>query len=381
MWTISENKQWTELENRFDWVKRMKDVPQDPRYHAEGDVGIHTQMVLEALQNESAFKQLSAQDQEILWVAALLHDVEKYSTTVHEIDGRITSNVHARKGAQFVRQLLYTDEPSPFAIREQIVGLVRYHGLPIWLFEKPDPLKALVKASMEVNLQWLSLLARADMLGRICDDQDEMLYRIACFEEYCKENECWDSPRRFQSDQAQMYYMQNEDAYLDYIPFETPEAEVVLLCGLPGAGKDSYIKVHYKDWPIISLDDIRVARGISPTDKSGNGRVIQEAKEQARACLRKRESFVWNATNTTSQMRMQLIDLFLTYKARVCIVYIEVPYKRLHDQNKNRDHAVPIGLIDKLVRKLEIPALWEGHRVVYRVGSSKIDNRSSSWRY
>jgi hypothetical protein len=49
MWTISENKQWTDLENRFDWVKRMKVVPQDPRYHAEGDVAIHTQMVLEAV--------------------------------------------------------------------------------------------------------------------------------------------------------------------------------------------------------------------------------------------------------------------------------------------------------------------------------------------
>jgi len=367
MWTFSSNKEWAELENQFDWVKRMKDVPQDPRYHAEGDVAVHTQMVLEALQNEPAFKQLSAQDQEILWAAALLHDVEKYSTTVHEPDGGITSNGHARKGAQFARHLLYTDEPAPFVIREQIVGLVRHHGLPIWLFEKPDPLKALVKASMEVNLQWLSLLARADMLGRICADQEEMLYRIACFEEYCKENKCWGNPCQFESDQAQMYYIQREDAYLDYIPFEEPVAEVILMSGLPGAGKDSYIRQHYKDLPIISLDAIRIQRGISPKDKAGNGRVIQEAKEQARMYLRKKESFVWNATNTTSQMRMQLIDLFLTYEAKVNIVYIEVPYQCLHDQNRNRDHVVPAGVLNKLVHKLEVPALWEAHRVDYCV--------------
>jgi len=367
MWTISENKQWANLESRFDWVNRMKEVPQDPRYHAEGDVAIHTQMVLKALQNEATFQKLSAQDREILWAAALLHDVEKYSTTVYETDGSITSNGHARKGAQFARQLLYFNEPAPFAIREQIVGLVRYHGLPIWLFEKSDPLKVLVKASMEVNLEWLCLLARADMLGRICNDQEEMLYRIACFEEYCKENQCWGNARRFESNQAQMYYMQNEDAYLDYIPFETPEAEVILMCGLPGAGKDSYIKAHYNDWPIISLDGIRNEKGISPTDKVGNGRVIQEAKERARVFLRKQQSFVWNATNTTSQMRMQLIDLFLTYKAKVNIVYIEVPYHSLHNQNKNRDAVVPAGVIDKLVRKLEVPALWEAHNVVYRI--------------
>ena len=61
------------------------------------------------------------------------------------------------------------------------------------------------------------------------------------------------------------------------------------------------IKKHYPDWPVISLDKMRNERGISPTDKTGNGQVIQEAKEQARVYLRRQESFVWNATNTTAR--------------------------------------------------------------------------------
>ncbi|WP_316823032.1 AAA family ATPase [Pedobacter gandavensis] len=365
MWTFSENKNWEVLEQHFEWINRMQEVEQDPRYHAEGNVAVHTQMVIRALQNEQDFKQLSAQDQEILWASALLHDVEKYSTTVMESDGSITSKGHARKGAQFARTLLYLHEPAPFEIREQIVGLVKYHGLPIWLFEKPDPLKALVKASMEVNLQWLALLARADMKGRVCADQEEMLYRIDCFEEFCKEHNCWGKARQFESDQAQMYYMQHEDAYLDYIPFESPSAEVVLMSGLPGAGKDRHIKTNYEDWPIISLDRIRLEIGVAPTDKAGNGRVIQQAKEQARVYLRKQQSFVWNATNTTSQMRSQLIDLFSTYKAKTRIVYIEVPYQQVQGQNKNRDAVVPTAVLNKLVRKLEVPALWEAHQVDY----------------
>jgi putative nucleotidyltransferase with HDIG domain len=365
MWTFNKNKQWDDLEDRFDWVKRMNDVPQDPRYHAEGNVAIHTQMVLAALENEDAFKLLNEQDQEVLWASALLHDVEKYSTTVLENDGSITSNGHARKGAQFARQLLYIGGFTPFAIREQIVGLVRYHGLPIWLFEKPDPLKALIKASMEVNTEWLALLARADMLGRVCNDQEEMLYRIDCFEEFCKEHNCWGNARQFASDEAKMYYLRHDDAFVDYIPFEQSGAEVVLMSGLPGAGKDTFIKQHYKDWPVISLDAIRIKRGISPTDKKGNGQVIQEAKEQARVYLRKQQSFVWNATNTTSQMRMQLIELFNSYRAKVRIQYIEVPYQYLHGQNKNRDAIVPAAVLDKLVYKLEVPALWEAHEVGY----------------
>lgn len=367
MWTFSENKDWTYLEEQFSWVKRMNNVQQDRRYHAEGNVATHTQMVLAALKADPAFLALSEEDQEILWAAALLHDVEKYSTTVFEADGSITSNGHARKGAQFARQLLYVNEPAPFVIREQIVGLVRHHGLPIWLFEKPDPLKALVKASMEVNTQWLALLARADMLGRVCDDQEEMLYRIDCFEALCQENDCWGKARDFTLGYAQMYYMQHDDAYLDYVPFEEPAFEVILMSGLPGAGKDTFIKKHYPDWPIISLDKMRSERGIAPTDKTGNGQVIQEAKEQARIYLRRQESFIWNATNTTSQMRMQLIDLFTTYKAKVKIIYIEVSHQHLHRQNKNRDAMVPAVVLDRLVYKLEVPALWEAHEVSYNI--------------
>lgn len=368
MWIFSENKEWNDLEEQFDWVKRMQEVPQDPRYHAEGNVAIHTQMVLEALQNETAFQELDPQGQEILWAAALLHDVEKYSTTVNETDGSITSKGHARKGAQFARRLLYIDKPTPFAIREQIVGLVRHHGLPIWLFEKPDPLKALVKASMEVNTQWLALLARADMLGRTCDDQGEMLYRIDCFEMFCKENDCWGNARKFETDEAKMYYMQHDDGYLQYIPFELPKVEVVLMSGLPGAGKDSFIRKNYADWPVVSLDAIRSEKGVQPTDKTGNGQVIQEAKEQARMYLRKQQSFVWNATNTTSQMRMQLIALFMVYKAKVSIRYIETPYQKLHMQNKDREAVVPGGVLDKLAYKLEIPMQWEAHEVTFHVG-------------
>jgi predicted kinase len=63
---------------------------------------------------------------------------------------------------------------------------------------------------------------------------------------------------------------------------------------------------------------------------------------------------------------MQLIDLFTTYKAKVSIIYIEVPHQHLHHQNKNRDAMVPATALDKLTHKLEVPALWEAHAVKYK---------------
>jgi predicted kinase len=62
-------------------------------------------------------------------------------------------------------------------------------------------------------------------------------------------------------------------------------------------------------------------------------------------------------------MRSQLIELFTQYKASVRIVYIEVPYQQLIQQNRNRDAIVPAAVLEKLIRKLEVPAAWEAHEL------------------
>lgn len=363
MWTLSNNKDWQSLEEQFDWVRDMKQVPQDPRHHAEGNVAIHTQMVLAELTKTESFQTLTAHEQELLWAAALLHDVEKRSTTVTEPDGSVTAHGHSRRGASTARQLLYRELPTSFAIREQIVGLVRHHGLPLWLLEKPDPARTLIKASLEIDTRLLAMLARADAQGRICQDKEDLLYRIDCFEEFCKEHQSWGQPRPFASSQARMHYLQKENTSPDYIPFDPPETRAILMSGLPGAGKDHYIRKHYPDLPVISLDAIRIEMKVSHKDTTGNGQVIQAAKEKAREFLRAHQPFVWNGTNITRQLRAQLIDLFTQYRAAVTIVYIEVPYRTLMQQNRNRTAIVPTAAMEKLIDKLEPPAPWEAHEL------------------
>ena len=64
-------------------------------------------------------------------------------------------------------------------------------------------------------------------------------------------------------------------------------------------------------------------------------------------------------------MRTRLVELFTAYKASVKMVYIEAPYRLLHSQNKNREAMVPAAVLEKLAWKLEPPAPWEAHKVVY----------------
>jgi len=64
-------------------------------------------------------------------------------------------------------------------------------------------------------------------------------------------------------------------------------------------------------------------------------------------------------------MRSQWIDLFVTYKARVKLIYIEVPYSEWLRQNNDREHSVPGKVLQRMISKLEVPTREEAHDVEY----------------
>ncbi|AUT95920.1 HD domain-containing protein [Citrobacter europaeus] len=367
IWQLTNDKYWQKLCQQFNWVAEMHRIPQDPLHHAEGDVGTHTEMVLNALTTMNGYLQCSPQQQEIIWAAALLHDVEKRSTTQQDENGRIQSPGHARKGELTARQILWRDIPTPFIVREQIASLVRLHGLPLWLLERPAPERLLLTAAMRIDTHLLALLARADIEGRQCQDKQEMLDRIILFELFCQEQHCWRQARPFASATARWHYLTHLNSPADFVPWETKNFEVILLSALPGMGKDRYISEKCHGMPVVSLDDIRRRFDISPEDRTATGRIVQIAKEEARAFLRQKIAFVWNATNITRQLRSQLIDLFTAYGARVKIVYLEVPWVQWKQQNANRQYAVPDAIMMRMAAKLEVPQPDEAHCVEYQV--------------
>ncbi|MBI4115816.1 MAG: CCA tRNA nucleotidyltransferase [Candidatus Omnitrophica bacterium] len=76
-------------------IEAMKGVEQPPEFHPEGDVFIHTRMLMERLQDATP----------VLAFAALLHDVGK-PPTFQIREGRIRFYEHARVGAQMAKNIL-----------------------------------------------------------------------------------------------------------------------------------------------------------------------------------------------------------------------------------------------------------------------------------
>ena len=112
---------------------------------------------------------------------------------------------------------------------------------------------------------------------------------------------------------------------------------------------------------MISLDDIRKVNKISPT--APQGKVANIARDQAKEYLRQHQSFVWNATNITVQMRESLISLFETYHAHVRIVYLETDWQTLLERNRSREDAVPQSVIEEMIGKMTLPEACEAENI------------------
>jgi predicted kinase len=347
---------WDQL-GQYNWALAMQDCPQSPIFHAEGDVWTHTRMVVEALLNLQEYHALPQPEQALLLHAALLHDVAKPICTVWE-DGDIRSPRHAKVGEKVAREILWD---APFDFREQVCALVRLHGLPLWGLEKTDPVRTAILASWRIPNVLTYLLAKADVLGRICPTQDELLYRLELYRELCLENDCFYTERPWHTTHSRFRYFWSEDTYPVEV-FDDTGFEVVILSGVAGSGKDTFCQKHYANWPVVSLDQIRQELKIKPDDRDGQGKVAHLAYERAKAFCRKKTAFVWNSTNLTTEMRSKIIGTLRVYNPRFSIMYLETAPEGIFERRKA---DIKSSVLERMIRQLEVPLQGEAHHVAY----------------
>jgi predicted kinase len=347
---------WDELQ-AFPWVRALEACPQDPIHHAEGNVWIHTRMVLETLVSLPAFRALPAEDRAAVWLACLMHDVAKPMTTKEE-DGRITAKGHSRAGEMLARRLLW-EMGAPFALREMVCGLIRYHQIPFYLIERDDAQRMAAELSLVCRADLLALVAEADIRGRVCADMQKIVDSIELFRAFCAEEGCLDKPRAFASDHTRVVYFRSQGRSPDVPVHDDTRGEMVMMCGLPGAGKDTLVRERFGELPVVSLDELRAEMDVDPDENQGA--VVQAGRERVREHLRRGEPFVYNATNINRQRRGPILQLAADYGARVRIVYVEAPMPVLLAQNRARKARVPEAVIRKMSERWEVPSPSEAH--------------------
>jgi len=352
----------------FPQLELAKGVMQG-RYHLEGDVWIHTQMVVQELLALPGYQELARADQVKVFLAALLHDIAKHRTTVvDEGTGDIHHPGHSRKGALDARVALW-DAGVPFEVREAVCRMVSAHQLPFFIMDGnkrgTTPEFQVRSLSWQLDNRLLALLAEADIRGRICEDTSRVLDNIELFRELAREENCFSRPRDFVDAHTAVSYFRGATVHPDYSLFQEPGSKVTVMAGPPAAGKDTWVAANRPGLPVVSFDDAREELGLR--HGKNEGMVAHQAVDKAKTLLRAKAPFVWNATHLNELRRTKTLDLLYAYNAQVEIVYLERPRAELLARNSRRDTSLNNKALQDMLSKWEPPLPTEAHAVHYVV--------------
>lgn len=171
-------------ERLFPELHALVGCPQEPEWHPEGDVWVHTLQVIDRARER--VDDLTRPERLAVMIGAVCHDFGKPATTAF-LDGRIRSIDHEEQGvapsAAFLDRLnLFTIDG--FDVRKQVLGIVAHHLKPGMWFKANEGVGdgAFRRLAQKVDLELLARLAKADCLGREpgqfkCDAMDWFLER------------------------------------------------------------------------------------------------------------------------------------------------------------------------------------------------------------
>lgn len=402
----------TEWSPAFPLLPTLADTPQEPEWHAEGDVYTHTRMVLDqlyalisspALLQELGLTELSAGWRRVsLVLATVFHDIAKpLTTTEREIRGqvRIVAPRHAERGRDWLsHRLLRLDLPDEVTF--QVLNLVGAHHDPKILVVRDKPRGEWIRLAHRVDPRLVYLLELADMRGRRCQDQDEQIELIELFRAGCEEYGVFNGSRREDleqswrttfEEQVPEWSQRNKDVALYeglqalytgeiYHPEEAVargwqwrgRGELLLLCGVSGSGKSSlaarHARDHSQDQIVISLDEIRKRLTGDAADQSANRKVVSIAKERVREALRDGHTALLDATNIRRELRQQWVQLGRDYKALVTIhVQLALPHT-ISERNASRQRSVPAKVLERQLARFQLPWPDEAHQVSVQCG-------------
>jgi tRNA nucleotidyltransferase (CCA-adding enzyme) len=152
----------------FPEIKSLIDIPQDPEWHPEGDVYVHTLLVVDG--SRKLIADLPYAKQVTVLLAGLCHDFGKPATTEF-IDGHWRSRGHEEAGVAPTEKFLdrlNVHALGGYDVRSQVIALVREHLKPGEFYKKQHEVgdAAFRRLARKCELDLLYRVAKADSLGR-----------------------------------------------------------------------------------------------------------------------------------------------------------------------------------------------------------------------
>jgi len=158
---VLKDTDWLEL---YPELAQMDGVKQDPEYHPEGDVLVHTMHVVDEAAKIAERENLDSREKLILMFAALCHDLGKPETTVLKND-RWASPGHAQAGEKLTVSFL-SSIGAPSWLIENVAPLVVEHMAHVGVEMTPRVVNRIAARVSPSNIRMLSYVIEADHSGR-----------------------------------------------------------------------------------------------------------------------------------------------------------------------------------------------------------------------
>jgi tRNA nucleotidyltransferase (CCA-adding enzyme) len=156
------------VERLFPELEALAGCPQEPDWHPEGDVWIHTLQAVDLA--AGLIEGLDRPRRTVVMLGTLCHDLGKPSTT-KRIDGRIRSLDHEAAGlapTERVLDGLNVHTMDGYDVRAQVLAIVGNHLKPGLFHEERDRIGdgAFRRLALKCEIDLLYRVAKADSLGR-----------------------------------------------------------------------------------------------------------------------------------------------------------------------------------------------------------------------
>lgn len=123
------------------------------------------------------------------------------------------------------------------------------------------------------------------------------------------------------------------------------QIEYVLMIGVALSGKTTYRKANF-NYEVVALSYFN-------NNRKKEFQYIEE-------CLKEGRSIVVDDTNLTISLRKQHIDLAKKFNARVREIFMNTSAALLEQRQKRRRDSIPLSVIYKQIKELEVPTMEEG---------------------
>lgn len=143
--------------------------------------------------------------------------------------------------------------------------------------------------------------------------------------------------------------------------------EIIMLCGLPGAGKSSLAEDFAFNSITICPDEIRGELYGDPSIQGNGRRVFQIAHRRLKSAIKenKHDYIIFDATNTTKRARQSIIEIAKEYNTDISCFWINTSKEECIKRQSLRDRKVPTEVIERMAQQFQEPTVDEGFKAVF----------------